>query len=333
MTKIFFPEQENKYLKELNLFFFRKYKNFKKLFNLFKGIIAEKKKSILLNHLPYIIYIDPTNICPLRCPLCPTGLRLQGRKTGFMKFSTCKKIIDQLKDSLFFVRLYNWGEPLLNPEIFKMIDYISSNKIGSIISTNLLVDKEILGNLVNSSLDYLIVSLDGTSKISYEKYRKGGDFEKVLKNLKILVQLNPSFKIEWLFIINKYNQKEMDEAKHLAKELKIDILHFSPTFDCLSASKMNDRGKEIYKEFKIDYSFPLASYCNWIYSRMVFNWDGSVAPCCALDDSKFDFGNIFKNSVEEIWNNKKYQLARKIFKYNLKHKYPNFICSRCIFIK
>jgi len=337
MTKIYLPKHEPQYSQDFNRFFTKKYFSTKKLLNLSKAIIAQRNKSIKLRHMPYVAYIDPTNICPLRCPLCPTGLREQGRKTGMMSFQTCKKIIDQIKDYVFFIRFYNWGEPLLNKEIFRMIDYAHQNNIGTSFSTNLIpANSKIIEKITRSPLDYLIVSIDGTNQEAYEKYRKGGNFNKVINNLKYLVSLkNPNLKVEWLYVINKYNEGQMQKAEELAKNIGVDILHFSPTVDCLSATQMNDRGKEIYKEFSVDYETNCSpsKTCSWLYSRMVFNWNGTVGPCCALDDQRFDFGDINKDSIKNIWNNNKYQLARRIFKDDLQDKYPGFVCSRCLFMK
>lgn len=341
MVKIYFPEKECSYSKELNSSFFFKYTSFKKIANLGKSVLSQNRKSEKLNSLPYAIYLDPTNICPLECPLCPTGLRKQGRSIGVMEFSLAKKIIDGLKDYLFFIRLYNWGEPFLNKDIFKIIDYAHKNRIGTVISTNFnVINDEILENIINSPLDYLIISIDGTSQETYEKYQRGGSFEKAAFSLKKLVELrkikkNKSLKVEWLFVVNQFNQNEVKKAEQLALEWGVDILHFSPVLDSLSLSRMDNSGKESYKNFKMNGEQNLAKpkTCSWLYSRMVFNWDGKVSPCCALDDEKTDFGDALKEDIRNIWNNKSYQTARKIFKYNLNSKYPKFICSRCLFMK
>lgn len=341
MIRVYQPSQNDNYSKNLNLFFVRRYFSLKKLVNLSRGILAQRKRVIKTKYFPYVVYIDPTNVCPLQCPLCPTGLRQHGRATGLMSFSICKKIINQLKDYLFFVRLYNWGEPFLNPELFKMIAYTHSNNIGTVISSNFFfVNDQILQNIAQSPLDYLQVSLDGINQQSYEKYRRGGDFERVVGNLKKLIFFKKKFnnkklKIEWLFVVNKYNQQDVGRAVKLAQEWGVDIIHFSPIVDSLSVGKMDRRGEAIYNEFRIDYPMASAcpSTCSWLYSRMVFNWDGKVSPCCALDDCQTDFGDINQDDIKDLWNNNYYQTARKVFKDKLQNQYPNFICSRCLFMK
>lgn len=341
MVKIYFPEKECIYSKKLNFSFLFKYASFKKMINLGKSILAQKKKTRKPSSLPYVVYIDPANICPLECPLCPTGLRKQGRNMGVMGFSLAKKIIDELKDYLFFIRLYNWGEPFLNKDIFRIINYAYENRVGTVISTNFnFIDDKILESIVNSSLNHLIVSIGGASQETYEKYQRGGDFEKAAFNLKKLVELrktkkNKNLKIEWLFVVNRFNQSEVEKAKQLALKWGVDILHFSPVLDSFSLSRMDCSGEETYKNFKIDSRQDLIppKTCSWLYSRMVFNWDGKASPCCALDNEKTDFGDAAKENIKDIWNNKHYQTARKIFKYDLKSEYPEFICSRCLFMK
>ena len=164
-------------------------------------LLTKKRKSKLFKFLglskvpslPFILGIDTGNICNLKCPLCPTGLGDSGKNKGFLSFQHFKKIFDQLKESLLIVNLFNWGEPLLNKELIKIINYIKSEKksVKVITSTNLNVeDNELLENLINSGIDKIIVSCDGASQETYGKYRVDGDFDLVVQNMRFLVEKN-----------------------------------------------------------------------------------------------------------------------------------------------
>ena len=116
--------------KRLKLYVFSKEFTFKRFFNLSLLVFQERvlKNSRVVGY-PYLVYIDPINICTLKCPLCPTGQNSKARSRGKMSFDNFKKIIDEIGDYLYFVGLYNWGEPFLNKDIFKMIKYSKSKKI------------------------------------------------------------------------------------------------------------------------------------------------------------------------------------------------------------
>ena len=108
------------------------------------------------------IKIEPTNLCNLKCPLCPTNCAMS-RARGDMSLVLFKKIIDSFeKDEIKKINLWNFGEPLLNKDIFEMVRYAAKKGIRVIISTNsTMLDKEIRKNILYSGLDTIIVCLDG----------------------------------------------------------------------------------------------------------------------------------------------------------------------------
>ena len=73
----------------------------------------EDKKMTKLNSLPYHYVVEPTNSCNLKCPLCPTGLKIDSRKKGILKIDQFKKILNKIEDSALAIYLQNWGEATL----------------------------------------------------------------------------------------------------------------------------------------------------------------------------------------------------------------------------
>jgi radical SAM protein with 4Fe4S-binding SPASM domain len=62
---------------------------------------------------------------------------------------------------------------------------------------------------------------------------------------------------------------------------------------------------------------------------MVINPEGTVSPCCAIYDSKTDFGDILNEPLEKVWNNSKFLSARSLFfKESFKDK-KTTICDSC----
>ena len=108
----------------------------KRLANLALAHVQYKLGASHPHGLPPLIYIDPINYCNLRCPLCPTGQRILGRKWGKMSFDLFQRLVDEIADRGYFVNLFNWGEPLLHPQIFDMADYAPGRGLSVRISSN-----------------------------------------------------------------------------------------------------------------------------------------------------------------------------------------------------
>ena len=179
---------------------------------------------------PSHLVADVTNICALRCPLCPTGKGEPGRKKGMMSLTTYKKIIDEMGRHLISLDLFNWGEPLLNKDIYEMIAYAHRQNIVTSVSTNFQSFSENdAERLISSGLDILILSIDGASQESYEKYRVGGDFRKAIEHISILVKKKKEKGsarpyICWQFLVMRHNEHEVEAAKKMAQDLGIDSI-------------------------------------------------------------------------------------------------------------
>jgi len=278
---------------------------------------------------PPLLFIDTGNICSLKCPFCPTGQQAEGRTKGFMPFADFKKIIDEFEPYLLVADLYNWGEPFLNKDIFKMIDYAHQKGIVSRISSNLnYFDNEMAKKLVQSKCDILIVSLDGTSQESCSKYQVGTDFSKVIRNIQFIRDARGQSKfplLYWRFIASKYNEFEIPKAIEMAKSL-VDVLEIGdmmPNTTKMLFMDNRDQFNSVKDWLPIDDKWSMFNYklkrkkciancCSSLYRQSVINWNGSVSPCCALWYEKYDFGNILKDGFANTWNNEKYRASRRL---------------------
>ncbi len=308
-------------------------------------------KKVVWGH-PYVMIVDTINSCNLKCPLCPTGLNMPGRPKGRMKLDAFKRITDELGDYALALVLYNWGEPLLNKDIFAMIEYATERHIKTILSSNLnLLDEEMARRMVGSGLDKIIVSLDGASDETYRQYRIGGDFDAVIKNLKLLLKTRDEMesatpKVVWQFLVFKHNEKEVDDARKMAEQIGVDETDVftgylggpgqTPYVGDKNTPELLDKWLCSDSKFsgQFDY-FANPDYlsnrkCYFLWQTITINWDGSVAPCCCVFDQSTDFGNITQQSFKEIWNNEKFRSARNLFGRNANgQNVPNTICRTC----
>ncbi len=272
---------------------------------------------------PVIIKIEPTNMCNFRCPGCRTGSGEDTSPRGMMKYEDFAKIIDRVHRHALKVVLYMWGEPLINKDIFRMIEYAREKNLAVQISSNMNVFRDSYAErIVESGLEHLIVAMDGVSQEVYETYRVGGDIQKVITNVGNILRVRKAMKrrfptVELQYIVFPHNRHEIPAAQDLAGRLGVDrmtIIDSTVNTDKKNVRLRNDKPAAPDK-------------CNALWSLACFNWDGSFSPCCdSVDDS---FGNIFEQELDELWNNTKMQVSRSLHTNRPILDGPPTKCSRC----
>jgi|SRR5208337_908022 len=304
---------------------------------------------------PYVLIIDTVNICNLRCPLCPTGLNMPGRPKGKMTLDLYKKILDQLGDYALSVVLHNWGEPLLNRDIFRMVEYAKGLAIKTVLSSNLnAFGEEDAAALVGSGLDELIVSLDGATEETYNEYRRGGNFDHVVRNLNLLVRKKKELgsarpKIVWQFLVFKHNAHEVSQAKALARNIGVDSIDIfsaqlggpgqTPYTGAANTSDLIARWLSPDRRFirEFDYFSPegyLSPHkCYFLWKTLTVNWEGAVSPCCCVYDMSTDFGDLTRQTLHSIWNNDLYRASRALFGKSANSAGRRSICEVCKIFK
>jgi radical SAM protein with 4Fe4S-binding SPASM domain len=283
----------------------------------FTGKMTQKGK-------PFTVSIEPTTSCNLRCPECPSGLRKFTRNTGNISMEMYQQIIDQLSPDLLYLNLYFQGEPYLHPHFFKMVEYASDKNIYTATSTNAhFLTAEAAKKTVESGLDRIIISLDGLDQETYEKYRFGGSFDRVMEGLRNLVMWKKKLKsltpyIILQFIVFHTNEHQIPGLKKLAKEAGVDKLEIksAQVYNYEDGNRLIpfDRSKSRYKKIKGEKYIidnPLHNHCFRMWRGCVLTWDGLVVPCCFDKDATHRLGDLKKQSFEDIWRGEAYDLFRK----------------------
>ena len=150
--------------------------------------VTKWKKQPIQWGVPMTISFEPTTACNLRCPECPSGLRAFTRPTGNLKEDFFRSSIDELYKDLIYLIFYFQGEPFINPKFLDMVAYAKQKGIYTITSSNghFLNDAN-ARKTIESGLDRLIISVDGTTQEVYEQYRIEGNLENVLQGARNLV--------------------------------------------------------------------------------------------------------------------------------------------------
>jgi radical SAM protein with 4Fe4S-binding SPASM domain len=290
--------------------------------------------------LPVSLAIEPTTSCNLRCPECPSGLRAFTRPTGMLQKDFFSETIDQLSNELLYLVFYFQGEPYLNPDFLQMVKFAAKKKIYTATSTNAhYLSDEMARKTVESGLDRLIISIDGTTQEVYQQYRVGGKLDKVLEGARNIVKWKKELKSKkpftfFQFLVVRPNEHQTVAIKRLAKEIGVDGVRFKtaqvydfendpnqliPFGNKYSRYRKNARGKNELKN-------NLNNHCWRLWHAPVVTWDGLVVPCCFDKDADHRMGDLKNKSFKEVWNNAHYREFRKQVMEGRKNI---DICSNC----
>ncbi len=221
-----------------------------------------------------------------------------------------------------------------------MVKYAHSKKIYTATSTNAhyLNDAKAKAT-VESGLDRLIISIDGTTQDVYQSYRVGGNLNKVIEGAKNIVKWKKELNsktpfVFFQFLVVKPNEHQIEDIKKLAKEIGVDQVRFKtaqvydyendpnqliPNIDKYSRYKKDKQGNMKIKS-------GLQNHCWRLWSGNVITWDGLVVPCCFDKDATHQLGNLKMQSFKDVWQNPNYQQ----FRSELMTSRKNIdICANC----
>lgn len=297
-----------------------------RVINLIKIFISFKLsawigKSIVWGQ-PYSLIIEPTNLCNLKCPECPSGTGELTRPLGSMNMELFKRIIDEVSKQTFYLQLFFQGEPFINRHLLEMVEYARNKKMYVSVSTNAhFIQNGMARKVISSKMDQLIISIDGLNQETYQTYRVGGKLRKVIDALQLLNEERSTgsercteFVLQ--FLVTKQNEHEIDQLKSLAKKYKADVaLKTLQVYSIESAQQLlptNDK----YRRYKIKNGelvtkSKMKNHCVYLWERSVITWNGIVVPCCFDKDGKYSFGNISEKPLMEIWHSDIYHQFRK----------------------
>lgn len=250
-----------------------------------------------------------------------------------------RKMTDEMKSHVVYMNFYFQGEPFLHPDLTKMIHYAHDQKIFTSTSTNAhYLNEEMSKSVVESGLDRMIISIDGTTQETYEAYRVGGTLSKVIEGTKNIIAAKKKSnsrtpEIVFQFLVVKPNEHQVEDVKRLATELGVDDVVFKtaqvyeyengneliPTNDEYSRYRKTSSGKWELKN-------KLEDHCWKMWHSCVITWDGNVVPCCFDKDAQHKLGTLKTFSLKEVWFSEPYKKFRSAI---LKGRKEIDICRNC----
>jgi len=281
--------------------------------------------------------IEPTNLCNLACPTCPTGTG-KIKPLPAMSVERFDDVLGALAPRMRNLALWNYGEPLLNKDLPAMIARAKEAGVRVVkVSSNVhFLDGARGSALLRSGLDVLILSVDGASQETYATFRKDGDFARVAASVAWLSAEKRRLgltkpRIELQFIVMRHNEHELPAMRRLAREWGVDALRVKT----VGADDEETRGlvpaSRLLSRYQSDGATPNArhAFCTMAWDHTVVNVDGSVTPCCYLRPDMGDafvMGNVFEKPFAAIWRGERYRAFRAAM---LEGRANMPVCDRC----
>jgi len=275
------------------------------------------------------LYIDIAH-CNLRCAMCPrgnvSGLKNEGK--GLMDFELFKGIIDKFvkeKVRIVDLRIGNWGEPLLNPALPKMISYAKDtlqprfmDREGLIVmSTNLNYLRNPV-ELLESGINHIAISLSGMTQEVYSKNHIGGKIEDVLSNIVTLADTRDkrgikNLLLQMIFHDFIYNKKDAEAAKKFCETHKIEFMlhrmYIPSTENNIKFHEKEEELSKFYSQFidlaaekKLMKTVKNIKKCHLRRHVITINYDGQLYRCCGVFEQKYFMGPFFDYRIKDIPN-------------------------------
>lgn len=301
-----------------------------------KQLLVYYTPNFLFKKTPHMIIIETTNICNLRCPVCPTTIDMT-RSRGFMDFRLFKSIIDEF--SQFKIKpeiAMNFsGEPTLHKEIYEFVRYASEKGHKTYISTNVTAMNENNSiKLIQSGLSDIHLCIDGFSNKSHDTYRIGSKFENIKRNIEIFIKAkkklnsqSPNVCIQTL--LTSLSENEKDDMIEWANKIGANSIDFK-SFNLGSFTSKEIKEKYSYllptdNKFKRHQNNNTKKICTIPYHQVVVYWNGDLGLCCTDFDKKVKMPNIRKTGslLKTLYLNEVINIRKKGL--NKKHD----ICKTC----
>jgi len=273
---------------------------------------------------PNRINIEPTNRCNLRCRMCPR--RDLTRPVGEISMKLFDKLAQEIsRHAPAEVRLHKDGEPLLNPQIFDLIDHIKTVAPSTLLNmdTNaLLLDEAKAEKILDSKLDVLLFSVNAATAETYKKVRGSTKFNQVIANIERFLKMRKERRYVWprvkvQLIVMRDTKDEIGLFKEQWGPHEVDVL-------LIPAINWGGHRPHVGSLMQM----PSRRYpCTFLWNSFSINWDGKVSFCNVDFDHLGVIGDVNNQSIEEIWKGPELARYRQLHKQGRWHEIE--LCREC----
>ncbi len=306
-----------------------------------QDIIAELDN--LRSKIPFIYNIETTNYCNMKCVMCPRTMYMT-RKNIWIDDNLFEKLTNKVRmhDEKDLNEFWNWlekdyhynpnevsengfyfsivsrclvlhgfGEPFLDKKLIERLEICKKKNIPTYFScTPATMTVEKAKKAMDAGLNVLKFSLDAMDEKKIQSIRgKRANFADAVNKILELLEYKKEKKLKTLLVPCMIDLAMEKTDKKMHK----DFLKFWSDKDVFAYIKSQDN-RWLYEndanlKSKSHYE---NQYCEYPWLSLTVMADGNVVPCTQVSNSELVLGNVNDNSLEDIWNGKKYKEFRKM---------------------
>ena len=291
---------------------------------------------------PFRLHVEVTNHCNFRCIFCPPydERRTEEIPRKHMSFEFFQKLVDDMAlfpDPLKKLYCHNFGEPLLNRDLPRMIAYAKAKGVVEnieLLTNGALLEPGVNRQLIDAGLDHLCVSVEALDEAGYMSIARSRlDYPRFLSGIRDFFENRRDCTVHVKIAdIGLKDDADRDRFYEL----------FGRCCDSIFVENIVDQDEGYhYERLKaVKTSFEKGQYqdslqeisvCPSIFYMLVVNSDGSVSPCCVDWRRDIVVGDANRQSLPEIWQGKPLQDLRLLHLSGKRSSHP--VCANCNFLK
>lgn len=301
--------------------------------------VAERQKlnEVIPLDMPYVLFIEPTNLCNMHCQFCPTGDKnlIKMRPNGSMSWETYRKIITGIKEfgkKLKRINFYKDGESLINKSFCDMVKLAKEKEVSDSLwlkTNGLLLNPKLNHKLVDSGLDMIGISVTHITKEGYKRISNANiNYERFKENIQDLYNRRNSCKIYIKIADTGLSQSDKD----------IFYNDFGGISDYIAVEGLHGWSMSNIKDFKMGTEpktfdgviFTQKIVCPWPFYELAINWNGSISLCNEDWAHGTIVGNINKETLKEIWSGRRLYEMQKMMLEGRRSE--NKVCNNCFYL-
>lgn len=288
-----------------------------------EGHSDDQKRRIISPGEITSIRLESSTKCQLRCPNCPTGEHLGKERIvgwGSLQADNFRKLIGE-NPRIKIVELSNWGEMFLNKDLPAILKHAHENgvELTAMNGTNFnSVTENMAEALVRYQFKQLRVSIDGARQETYVRFRRNGNFDRVIKNIEMVNRYKEKYnsaypRMFWVFIAFTYNEHEIPEARAHAERLRMQFdvsYNFDPTYDEIESEHDGPGVPSISSWTKERYIKDFVP-CPQLWHAPQINFDGNLLGCCH-NTNYGHYGNVFETGLMDCLESEMYTYTKEM---------------------
>lgn len=285
--------------------------------------------------IPFSIGITVSDFCNFKCIYCNHAVPGALKNQKILSLDDFVFIADKIQkfyedvnseEPTKVLRLWGYGEPLLNKELPKMISHAKRSNLSKrieITTNGSLLTHDISDAMIEAGLTRLIVSIQGMSPEKYESVCGYSiDYPRLLDELEYFYKKKKTCRVFIKTVDVAMKNKDEENMFYQTFGPFCDEMGIEHIFAAFDGVNYDDILPEFDGTTRYHYKYNKKLCCDSLFSLMNIQTNGNI-DCCGCKYPPLPIGNIYKNSLSDIWNGK---IHRKYMKLHLSKKYQEISC-------